>query len=475
MEEDGVSTETAIERLLRWKADPVQFVNDNWPDVGLESFQEEALREMAKGGKVTIRSGHGVGKTAVEAFICLWFMSTHFPCKVAISAPSAHQLDDVLRPEIGAWMSRSKWMANEFDLYKHQLILKADPHECFAAFRTGNRNNPDALQGFHGENFLFLLDEASGIDDRVYEVAQGALSTPHAKVLLAGNPTKTNGYFWRTHKDPAVAQFYHQIHVSCADSSRVSKQYEEEMLAYGADSNIYRVRFLGEFPKTDDDAVIPYEWVEAACGRDIRQSGDIIWGLDPARFGDDRTALCKRHGNVVPELPIFVRNKDTVQTAEWLKREYDKAEKEKLQPDVIYVDSIGVGAGVVDTAKALKLPVVGINVSERPANVQKYARLRDEIWFKGREWFEDMDVALPDRAGMSGDQQKLMDTFIAELTNQKYAILPAGKVKVESKEEMKRRGAPSPDLADAFLLTFGIARGKRRAKGKKIEYKRKFM
>jgi len=465
----------AVERIRRWKRDPVLFVHDNWPEVQLEDFQEEALRAMAEGGKVSIRSGHGVGKTAVEAFICLWFMTTHFPCKVAISAPSAHQLDDVLRPEIGAWMSRSKWMVKEFDLFKHQLVLKADPHECFAAFRTGNRNNPDALQGFHGENFLFLLDEASGIDDRVYEVAQGALSTPHAKVLLAGNPTKTSGYFWRTHKDPAVAQFYHQIHVSCADSSRVSEQYQEEMAAYGTESNIYRVRYLGEFPKTDDDAVVPYEWVEASLGRDSKQAGDIIWGMDPARFGDDRSALCKRHGNHLPEVPKYKRNLDTVQLAEWLRLEYDLAEKRKIQPDVIYVDSIGVGAGVVDSAKSLGLPVVGINVSERPANVQKYARLRDEIWFKGREWFEDMQCVLPERAALSPADQKTLDTLIAELTNQKYEILPAGKVKVESKEEMKRRGEASPDLADAFLLTFGIARGKRRGKPRPIEYKRKFL
>lgn len=436
----------AIERHRVWKSDPVAFVNDCWPNVELEAFQKEALRALAKEGRVSIRSGHGVGKSAMAAWSVLWFMCTHFPCKVPITAPTAHQLEDVLWPEIGAWINAMpEALGGQFILKSERLVLKADPTNSFAAFRTGNRSNPDALQGFHSDNILFILDEASGIYDTVFEVAEGALSTPGAKVLMTGNPTRTSGYFFDSHH--SMRPHWHAMCVPCTASSRVAPEYVERMKRYGVDSSVYRVRVLGEFPKADDDAVISLELVEASLTREVAQvPGPVTWGVDVARFGDDRTALAKRKQNVLLEAVQTRRNLDTMQVAGWVLREYEDTAPE-MQPSSIMVDVIGIGAGVVDRLKEMGLPVVGINVAERPSSDERYMRYRDELWFHGRNWFEAMDCKMPNDPDL-----------IAELTTVHYAITPSGKIQVESKESMKRDNRPSPDLADAFLLTFGALR-----------------
>lgn len=455
----ALNKKLALERHRAWKENPALFVTDNWPEVKLEPFQAEALQALSGHGRVSIRSGHGVGKSTLGAWSVLWFLCTHFPAKVPVAAPTAHQLHDVIRPEIGRWLRKSEWMSKEFELKKEKLELKAAPNESFAAFRTGNKSNPDALQGFHSDNLFFVLDEASGIDDKVFEVAEGALSTKGSKQLLTGNPTKTTGYFYNSHQKAADA--FYTMRVSCHDSSRVGDAYAKNMARdYGLESNVYRVRVLGEFPTSDDDAVIPMEWVESAVRRETRLSKDdpVVWGLDVARFGSDRTTLAKRQGRALLEKVQSWRNKDTQQVAGIIQAEYKGAEREE-RPVAIYIDTIGVGAGVYDSLHHAGLPVVGINVAERPASVEKYMRYRDELWFLGREWFEGLDVVIP-------DQEELRNELIA----QKFAIQPNGKIKVESKEEMRRDGRASPDLADAFLLTFGIARKAPKKERRPIDY-----
>lgn len=345
---------------------------------------------------------------------------------------------------------------DQFELKADRLELKSAPKESFAVARTGNKHTPEALQGFHSSNLLFVLDEASGIDDIVFEVAGGALSTPRAKVLMTGNPTRTSGYFFDSqHKN---RKNWYVMKVSGDDSSHVDPDYKE--YCKGFSENYFRVRYLGEFPKSEEDAVIPLELVEEAVQRDIEPVEDspIIWGVDVARFGSDRTALVKRRGNTQFEVAKSWRNKDTMQVAGILKNEYDLTFK-PLRPDQINVDVIGIGAGVVDRCRELDLPVRGVNVSESPAIGEHYNKLRDELWFKAKDWLEDRDSKL------LKDEQ-----LIGELTAPKYAFTSNGKIKVEGKDEMKKRGMNSPDIADAWVLTFASPKGKGHAWHKPIEY-----
>lgn len=438
--------------LREWSKNPTLFVTEALgakPD----PWQEGVLQDIATHDKVSVRSCHGPGKSALDSWLILWFTSCFFPCKVPCSAPTLHQLKDILWSELAMWHKRlPDLLRNQFALKSSdqdmRYYMRARPDECFAVARTGRKDNPEALQGFHSDNLLFILDEASGIDEIVFEVAQGALSSDHAKVVMTSNPTRTSGYFYNSHHKMRGRWKTHKV--AAEDSPRVSKQYAQDVAdAYGPDSNVYRVRVLGEFPNEDDDSVISLELCESAASRDVTQTGDkIIWGLDVARFGDDRTALAKRKGNTQLEPVQHWQGKDLMQTAGLVIQAYEEA---KDKPDEIMIDSIGLGAGVVDRLKEQGLPAKGVNVGERPATRDKYMRLRDELWFRGQEWLSGRDVRLADD-----------DELIAELTTPKYRVTSSGKLQVEAKDELKKRGVKSPDKADAFLLTFATSERKKK-------------
>ncbi|HTY66607.1 MAG TPA: terminase B [Alphaproteobacteria bacterium] len=424
-----------------WHDDPVLFCREALR-AEPQAWQVEALGLVAHHDRVAIRSGHGVGKTALLAWLILWFLITRRPVRIPCTAPTSHQLGDILWSEIAKWRRRlpAEFAAQISVTGEH--VYRADSRqECFAVARTARRDQPEAFQGFHGENLLFVVDEASGVDDSIFEVGEGALSTAGAKVVLAGNPTRRSGYFYNAfHRD---SDAWKTLRVACADSPMVAARYASGMARrYGADSNIYRVRVLGEFPASEDDVVIPVELCDSAVHRDVEPLPDrrIIWGLDVARFGADRTALAKRRGNVLLEPVKHWRNKDLMASAERVADEYNACE-EADRPFAIMVDSIGYGAGVADRLRAMGLPARDVNVGNS-SEMPRYERLRDELWWRAREWLDTRTCVLPD------DQD-----LIGELTVPKYSFTPEGKIKVEGKDEIKKRSLQSPDLADAFCLT----------------------
>lgn len=371
-------------------------------------------------------------------------MSCFFPCKIPATAPTSHQLSDVLWAELAKWhrvlKDRIPELGAEFEWKSDVFELKDAPKESFAVARTSRPEQPEALQGFHAESLLFLIDEASGVPDKVFEVAEGALSTEGAFVLMLANPTRMEGYFYDSHHK--MRERWAALHWDGEDSPLVSKQYVEDMaLKYGRDSSIFRVRVKGDFAGSPD-GVIPLDLIESAIGRGVKPYGEVVWGMDVARFGTDRTALAKRQGNTLLEPIKFWSGKDLMQTVGLLKIEYDAA---RVKPGVIHIDSIGLGSGVVDRAKEIGLPVNGVNVAESPSVREQYSRMRDELWFKAREWFQGRDVTMP-----------ADESLVAELTLPIYRHLSTGKIQVESKDDMKKRGVTSPDLADAFCLTFAI-------------------
>lgn len=429
--------------VARWrKGGPALFAKEALGATPTDQ-QWEASKAIVEKRRVSIRSGHGTGKSAFMAWCVIWFICCYFPCKIPCTAPTAHQLNDVLWAEIAKWFrllkDRIPHLADAFQWSSERFYMADRPNESFAVARTSRPENPEALQGFHSDNILFLIDEASGVAEKVFQVAEGALSTDGAFVVMAANPTRQDGYFYESHHK--MRSRWAALHWSGEDSPNVSKSYIEDMrLKYGVDSPIYQVRVLGNFV-TASDGVIPLYLCESAkCRQVAKVKGPIIWGLDVARFGDDSTALAKRQMNHLLEPTREWFGKDTMQTAGLIVDEYNRAHE---KPDSINVDVIGIGAGVVDRLKELGLPVIGINVAESASIDTKYARLRDELWFRGRDWLAEMDCFLPED-----------DSLIAELTTPKYSILSNGKLKVEGKDEMKKRGVLSPNKADAFLLTF---------------------
>lgn len=405
--------------------------------------QVDLLTALATGDRVAMRSGHGVGKSTGVAWAILWYLDTHYPAKVPVTGSNFDQLKATTWAEVGSWLRRKPAGLQSFWEYTTESIrLRERPEESFAVIRTAAKDQAQRLAGFHSENLLSVVDEASAVDDLIFEVLGGALTTEGAKQVMTGNPTQASGRFYRAFHEER--HLWKTIHVSCLDSPRVARSWiEEQRSAYGEDSNVWRVRVLGEFPTSDADGVVPLELVEAAVDRDVAMV-DVppIWGVDIARFGDDRSALVIRQGNYAIEPPDIWRGMDTMQSAGRIAKRYRETPRE-MKPAEICVDVIGVGAGVVDALKQEGLPVRAVNVAESASIDTRYARQRDELWWRAREWFAARDTKI-------GDFQEL----IAELTMPRYFLLPSGKIKVEAKDDIKKRGARSPDIADAFVLTF---------------------
>lgn len=429
-----------VDLITAWKNDPVKFVKEALK-ADPDTWQCEALSSVLSNDRITVRSGHGVGKTAFNAWLILWWLVTHYPARIPCTAPTASQLEDTLWPEVRKWsLNLPPYLKSQIEITASHIRLAAAPSQSFAVAKTASKDRPEALQGFHEENMLFLIDEASGVPDIVFETAQGSLSTKGAKIVMTGNPTRASGYFFNSHQSSR----WYKIVVSSLDAKQATQEFALDIKQqYGEDSNVYRVRVLGEFPTGDDDGVIPLALAEDASYREIIPSGKVVWGLDVARFGDDRTVLCKRHGSVVKPLVCW-QGKDIMQTASIVADEYKRLEtafRDEL-PEEIVVDVIGLGAGVADRLRELGLPVIECNVSESPSSKDKFMRLRDELWWHVREWLESRNAKLPDD-----------DELINELATPRYSI-PNGKIIVERKSDLKKRGLRSPDKADSLCLTF---------------------
>ncbi len=428
--------------VLKYRNDPVGFVKYCFkaePD----GWQSQVLRDIAAGERrISVRSGHGVGKSTCASWAALWYLFTRHTVKVVVTAPSAAQLFDALFAEIKTWVRRLPADMQELiDIKSERIELKAAPQESFISARTSRAEQPEALQGVHADYVLLIADEASGIPEPVFEAAAGSMSGHNATTLLLGNPVRSSGFFYDTHH--RLRDEWKTYHVSCFDSVRVSPDFVKDMASrYGEDSNAYRIRVLGDFPRSDDDTVIAMELIESAWQRDITipPKTPEVWGLDVARFGSDSTALCKRRGRTIIELKRW-SGLDLMQTAGAVFVEYNSLSD---KPAEILVDAIGIGAGVVDRLRELGLPVRGINVSESAAMSTKYANLRAELWFLMREWFTERQCKIP------RDER-----LIEQLATVRYKFQSNGRLLVESKDEIRKRmRGQSPDEADALALTF---------------------
>lgn len=431
-----------VQWIKRYRDEPALFAREV---LGVEPdpWQAELMMAVARGERrVSVRSGHGVGKSTTVAILCIWYLLTRYPVKIVITAPTSAQLFDALFAEIKRWVNVLPPQVQQLlNVKSDRVEIAAAPETGFISARTSRAESPEALQGIHADNVLLIADEASGVPEAVFEAAAGSMSGEEACTILLGNPTRSSGFFFDTHN--RLKDQWWTRRVSCVDSPRVSAAYVDEMkLRYGEDSNAFRVRVLGEFPLSDDDTVIPMHLIEAAMARDLVEDerAPAIWALDVARFGTDRSALAKRRGQVITEIKKWA-GLDLMQLTGAVVAEY-QATQAHLRPVEILVDSIGLGSGVVDRLRELKLPCRGVNVSESPSMKGTYQNLRAELWFATKAWLEQRGCKL------IRDED-----LMAELAGPRFKFSSSGKLQVESKDDMRKRGLRSPDLADAVCLT----------------------
>lgn len=416
-----------------------------------DDWQAQVLRAFGRGERrISVRSAHGVGKTAIASWLVWVMLLTRYPQKSVATAPTSGQLSGALLPEVKTWGKKLPPLLQElFEVKQHGIYLKANPSGSFFEARTSRAEKPEALQGVHSDHTLLIGDEASGIPDPVFESSAGSMSGHNATTLLIGNPVRTSGFFWDTHTK--LRDMWFTLRVGHEESPRISKDFVEDIARrYGRDSNAFRVRCLGEFPLTEDDKVIPFEIIEAARGRDIQERPDAprVWGLDVARFGSDRSVLVERTNRSASVLDMW-GEADLMETAGRVFSRYNETLPSQ-QPTIILVDAIGMGGGVVDRLQELGLPVRGINVGEAASLSTQFRRARSELWWRGREWLERRDVTLK----VGKDREDPNDILAAELGWPSYKYESTGHILVEPKSETKKNHGKSPDAADAFILTF---------------------
>ena len=428
--------------LAEYRDNPARFVEEILR-VTPDEWQTEALKALSERNRVAIRSGHGVGKSAFESWAAIWFLFTRPFCKVICTAPTIRQLYDVLWSEISKWLKRSELLSSTFEWQKTKVICKCAPERWFAAARTAAR--PENMQGFHDDHLLFILDEASGIDDAIFEAIEGALTGSDNKLVMCGNPTRNIGFFKRAFFEDS--ELYSTLKVSSTESRRVSDEYCRRLIKqYGTDSDVVRVRVFGEFPKAETDGLIALEWVERSMMREPEYDGEMAIGVDVARFGDDETVVATRLGRSV--LPLEAWRKTDLMTTvgriigtlERVMATYSKGRA------VINVDDTGVGGGVTDRLREVlrgrRITINGCNNGSK-AHDTHYQNWGAESYFALRDRFQSEEIILP------RDEE-----LAAQLSTRKYYLTSTDKLALETKGEYKKRIGRSPDRADALVLAF---------------------
>ena len=462
--------------ILYYADNPVDFVEDvirAKPD----PHQRDILNSVAKYPMTSVRSGHGIGKSAVESWAVIWFMATRpFP-KIPCTAPTQHQLWDILWAEIAKWLRSNPVLSNDLIWTREKVYMRGYPEEWFAVARTASK--PDSLQGFHADNVLYIIDEASGVRDEIFEPVLGALSTEGARLLMCGNPTKITGFFYDSHHKDRSA--YNTIHVDGRDSSRVDTRFINTVVEmFGEDSDVFRVRVAGEFPRALPDSFIPMEWAERASEGeapvlDVVRRVDI--GIDVARYGDDSSVLSPVLDRVLQEAPEVYHHNDTMELAgravQAIRRYARLHEWASIH---VKIDCDGLGVGVFDRLNEQResiIQAVEDDRAERYKDLEPYDPslpppfdlqiVECHFGGEGGTISDDDPIEYHNSTGlMWGAVREALrkgtlhlwydDKQISQLSNRKYSVNSSGRIELERKEAMKKRGLSSPDMADALAL-----------------------
>jgi Archaeal shikimate kinase len=418
--------------------DPVGYVRDVL-QAEPDTWQIEALNAVRDNKRVAGASGHGIGKTAFVAWIIHWFMATRPNPQVVVTANTKNQLDSKTWRELAKWNQKAL-NGHWFEVKATRMELKDSPETWFASAIPWTEHNSESFAGTHEEHVLVVFDEASAIADVIWDVVEGAMTTPGARWVALGNPTRNTGRFRE-----CWGRFRHRWHTMQVDS-RKAKMADQTQIAewiadYGEDSDFVRVRVKGEFPKSSSAQLISSALVEAAI--EYKAVGyeklPLILGVDVARFGDDQTVICARRGRKVYPLSKF-RELDTMQVAGHV-----AAAMKTMKPALVNIDIGAMGAGVVDRLREQGYDVRGVNFGGQPVDKIKFANKRAEMWGDALEWLKE-GGDLPDDYELKQD-----------LIGPEYSYTSSQQLLLEKKESMKRRGLSSPDCADAFALTFAAA------------------
>jgi len=473
------------EAVLDLRHDPYGFVMFAFPwgeagtladQTGPYGWQVEILREIGaklRAGvsnigdliqRLAVVSGHGIGKTALVAWVLLWALCTLPRSRLVLTANTEQQLRTKTWPEVSKWFGLL--ICRDWFTLTETAITSRDP-EAEKTWRldrvTWSETNVEAFQGLHnaGRRIVLVFDEASAIADAVWAASEGALTDANTEIiwLVLGNPTKNTGRFRECFGNQRHRWSCRQIDSRTVPGTNL-KLFDQWARDYGDDSDFFRIRVKGEFPRAGSSQFIGGDVVDEAVRRAVPPAGRdaLVLGVDIARHGDDQTVIYPRRGRDARSLaPIKLRVPDLMQVAGRV-----AALQAELAADAVFVDQGGMGVGVLDRLRQLGTPgVFGVEFGEKPMGVAlysegaAYANRRAEMWGEMRAWLKHGAVI---------DDTELK----ADLVGPEYGYNDRSEIQLERKKDMKRRGLASPDVADALALTFAqqvVPRGQMLAAG----------
>ncbi len=400
-----------------------------------------AVERGILGGKrfITVSSGHGIGKSSIMAIVLLWFLMNYKNSQVPCTAPTAQQMYDVLWKEVSLWHSRMPQnFKDQIEVQSSYIRVKANPDAWFARAATARKENPEALAGIHGENVMLLGDEGSAIVDEVFVTGEGALTNKNAFFLIFSNYTRLNGYFHKTQSNEFDE--WQVLNFSSEDSPIVERGFIERMKRRGEDSNEYRVRVLGKPPKQDEEIK---GFVPLLQKSDLRftlmneLTKPVILGIDPSGEGRNKSAFVVR--DAFRALPVGVYR--DMSAPKMAQHALMLMEDFKILPDNVVVDGFGVGMELLNEFAKLRVPIMGTLVGNAADDPTQFVNLKAQMYWRMREWILKGNELV---GTMKQWEQILSVRYCSEVS----------RVKIMGKKAMLEAKLESPDLIEAFALTF---------------------
>lgn len=430
--------------------------------LGPDVWQEQSLNDIANSVtergfngvqpvdpiRMSTASGHGIGKSAFTSWIILWLMSTRPFAKGIVTANTSDQLKTKTWGELGKWKSRcivGHWFEYNSGRGSMSLYHKAFPESWRVDGQTCREENSEAFAGLHAANStpFYIFDEASAVPDKIWEVAEGGLTDGEPHFYVFGNPTRNTGKFADCFKGASSHRWIkRQIDSRTAKmtNKKLIKQWAQD---WGDDSDFFRVRVLGQFPRAGDMQLIPGDVVTAARKRGPgRYLGNepLICGFDVARGGNDNCMIQFRRGKDAKSEKVYripgENSRDSMEVVSKAIMVFDRH-----KPDVIFVDETGLGGPIVDRLRQLGYPVVGVSFGSKADEEKHYRNKVAEMWYRMRQWLIE--------GGSIPDDNQLEK----ELINRQYMHNDKDQLVLESKKDMSE----SPDWADSLCLTFAQA------------------
>ena len=438
----------------RYYDDPVLFAKEVI-GIKLTEQQVEGLSLLVEGKhKLAIKSGHGTGKSCLQAIAILWFLTTRPLSRVVLTAPSARQLYDVLMAEVRQWYLNS--ILSEFELFRFtsdNIRINKESHEKIWFATCISVSNPENLSGMHAKDVFAVVDEGAGVDDEIFVRIQGILTTKGSYLLTCGNPSFCSGYFYDIFHKEGYKEEFDTLTFSCLNSPNVDLEWIESMKRqYGEDSNIFKVRVLGEFAPLDEETVIRRADLDKCVDR--RQVDDefidnidsVTIGVDVSSGeGNDYSVISIRSGYTeISREKVKMRLR---QFRSYLSRVIEKYAQMEIEV-LVNIDTTGLGFQLGQDLEDyfyeyINVEINKINFSHRAIRSKEYNSVFTEMIFTFADKLDQISLFnLPE------------STVVEDLGARRYGYDFLNRYQAEKKKEFVKRIGRSPDEGDAVLLAF---------------------